>query len=88
MKYNIPGKDAPGYLRREQARLDYLRAVANQEDEIEKLLDWLVQYVTEPKGKEREAIMDASENLIAQMVEDATRPVVPDPKASAKSEAT
>jgi hypothetical protein len=70
--FTPPAANAPGYLRREIKRQEYLRAIktGNSPETIMKLVDFLLPYVTEPEDRDqaREALLDASEEQFSQLL--------------------
>lgn len=77
MKYQIPDENAPGFIRRERLRLEFLNA--SGEDKIDKMLAWLSEYITD-ENKE-EALENASEAEINELMR-AIRGIGADPKDS------
>ena len=67
-----PAPDAPGYLKRQRQALELFDGYKNEPsvDTVDKLVDFLLPFVTEPKtpAKARDAIWEASENQIKQMI--------------------
>ncbi len=72
LRFLVPGPDEPGYLLREQKRLKFLGEyleIESGEDKIPFLIDYLLQFVTEPKDREKakELLWDASEAVITEL---------------------
>ena len=72
LRFLVPGPDQPGFLKREQARLKFLGEyleVEKGEEKIPFLINYLVQFVTEPKDKKKaeELLWDAPEATIAEL---------------------
>jgi len=72
LRFLVPGPDEPGFLKREQARLIFLEKyleVKKAKDKLPFLIDYLVQFVTEPedKKKAKELLWDAPESIIAEL---------------------
>lgn len=72
LRFLVPGPDEPGFLKREQARLIFLEEyleVKKAKDKLPFLIDYLVQFVTEPedKKKAKELLWDAPESVIAEL---------------------
>jgi len=67
-----PDPDAPGYLKRQRLALELFDGYKNDPsvDTVDKLVDFLLPFVTEPKtpAKARDALWDASQNQIQQMI--------------------
>ena len=67
-----PDADAPGYLKRQRQALELFDGYKNDPsvDTVDKLIDFLLPFVTEPKTKAKaeEALWDASQNQIQQMI--------------------
>ena len=67
-----PDADAPGYLKRQRQALELFDSYKNDPsvDSVDKLVDFLLPFVTEPKTKAKaeEALWDASQNQIQQMI--------------------
>ena len=69
VKFSIPGKDAPGYLR----RMRKLSAFMDMEDGAARwdaMTEYLLDFVTEPKDRKeaREALWDMSEAEYDEML--------------------
>ena len=60
LTFNFPGPDAPGYLRRRREILEVMRSEWTEAG-IEKMLAFLLQFVSEPKS--RKDAQEAIENL-------------------------
>ena len=72
LRFLVPGPDEPGFLKREQARLIFLEEyleIKKAKDKLPFLIDYLVQFVTEPedKKKAKELLWDAPESVIAEL---------------------
>ena len=67
-----PDADAPGYLKRQRQALELFDGYKNDPsvDTVDRLVDFLLPFVTEPKTKARarEALWDASQNQIKQLI--------------------
>lgn len=72
MVFSPPAKDSPGYLRRARTALELQEAMKSPTIEaLDRLVDFLAQYVTEPADREqaREALFDASEEQLMGLLE-------------------
>lgn len=72
LKFDPPGPDAPGFLRRQKKVLEFQRSIEHLEPEtIDSLVAFLVDFVTEPEDRDeaREALWDASQNQFMAMLE-------------------
>jgi len=73
LKFDLPGKDDPGFLRRQREALKFGRLLQEKPDEntLDQMVDFLSQFVSEPKDKNKakEALYDASENQFMQLLE-------------------
>ena len=72
LRFLVPGPDKRGFLKREQARLIFLEEygkIEEAKDKLPALIDYLVQYVTEPEDKEKakELLWDAPQETIAEL---------------------
>ena len=67
-----PDADAPGYLKRQRQALELFDEYKESPtvDSVDKLVDFLLPFVTEPKtkAKAQEALWDASQNQIQQLI--------------------
>ena len=73
MKFSIPGPDAPGFLRRQRKALEFTIDFATGKaspETLDKLVQFLSQFVTEPKGREKakEALWEASETEFMELL--------------------
>lgn len=63
--FTPPDENTPGYLRRQREALKFMQLLKGDPtvETIDGMVDFLVEFVTEPKGKEeaKEALWDASE---------------------------
>ena len=70
--FSPPDPDAPGYLKRQRLALELFDSYKGNPsvDTVDKLVDFLLPFVIEPKTKTkaREALWDASQNQIQQMI--------------------
>jgi len=70
--FNLPGKDDPGFLRRQREAIKFGRLLQEKPDEetLDQMVDFLVQFVEEPKDREKakEALWDASESQFMQLL--------------------
>jgi hypothetical protein len=81
MKIRIPDENAPGFLRREQLRVDYLNA--EDKDKIRAMVAWLSEYIADEDPVQ--ALENASEADILDLMQ-AIRQVGADPKGSENTE--
>jgi hypothetical protein len=67
LRFEIPDGGSPGYLRREQARLEFLDTylMLDMTKKVPALVKYLVQFVTEGDAED---LLDASEEQIAELV--------------------
>jgi len=67
-----PDADAPGYLKRQRLALELFDGYKNDPsvEMVDRLVEFLLPFVTEPKTKAKaeEALWDASQNQIQQMI--------------------
>ena len=86
LKARIPDAKAPGYLRRERMRLEFVSIGEDVKKAGEKITDnpklllkwqdaqlnWLLEYIIEPKDRDkaRQALLDASEDEISKLTDD------------------
>lgn len=73
MKFSVPGPDAPGFLRRQRTALEFTIDFATGKaspETLDKLVHFLSQFVTEPKGRDKakEALWDASETEFMELL--------------------
>jgi len=96
MKYQIPDEKAPGFLKRDNARMKWvsLSEAAKKDKSLlgeasEAMLDWLLLYVTEPADPKeaREALLEISEAEYDEMTDAIFGLGEPEKKASASSSA-
>jgi len=70
--FNLPGKDDPGFLRRQREAIKFGRLLQEKPDEetLDQMVDFLAQFVEEPKDREKakEALWDASESQFMQLL--------------------
>lgn len=73
LKFKIPGKDEPGYLRRQRQALRFQGELLDNPsiDTFDEMVEWLAQYVEEPQDQNEayEALLDASESDIFRLLE-------------------
>jgi hypothetical protein len=81
MKIRIPDENAPGFLRRERLRLEFLNAAGNSK--VNAMVVWLSEYI-EDDDKEK-ALENASEAEISELM-DAITGIGADPKGSESTE--
>ena len=67
LRFEVPGPDTPGYLRRVHQALGFMNDLNSKNpspEAVERMVDFLSQYVVEPADKEQavEALWMASEN--------------------------
>lgn len=82
MKYNLPDENTPGFLRRDMKRRAFLAAAG--EEKVDAMVDWLSEYI-EDEDKEQ-AILDASEAEINELIAKITGVELPDPKGRESTE--
>ena len=67
-----PDADAPGYLKRQRQALELFDEYKESPtvDSVDKLVGFLLPFVTEPKtkAKAQEALWDASQNQIQELI--------------------
>lgn len=73
MEFSIPGPDAPGFLRRQRKALEFTIDFATGKaspETLDKLVQFLSQFVTEPKGREKakKALWEASETEFMELL--------------------
>lgn len=70
--FDLPTRETPGYLRRQREALRFMRLLKEDpsEETIDSLVDFLVQYVSEPKEPEAatDALWDASQEQFEQLL--------------------
>jgi len=73
LKFKVPGKDEPGFLRRQRQALKFRGDLMSDPsaEVIDEMIEWLVQYVEEPQDREEasEALLDATEEQFFQLIE-------------------
>lgn len=69
------GPDAPGYLRRERKRQEYINA--DDKEKVFAFIEWLAEYVEGGIS----AIEEASEAEVNELIQSFTAAEEPDPKA-------
>lgn len=73
LEFQIPGKDEPGFLRRQRQALEFQNKLTSNPgiDTFDDLLEWLAQFVKDPSEHQEklDALMDASENQILALLE-------------------
>ncbi len=73
IKFLVPDPDAPGYLRREIQRVEFLEQYREEQDArkaLKMLVEYLLEFVTEPedKGQAREMLLDAPKSTIDELM--------------------
>ena len=72
IEFDIPGPDAPGYLRRQREALGFANAMMSNptQEDLDKMVEFLAQFVTVPLEQEAkiEALWEASENQFMQLL--------------------
>ena len=94
--FELPTPQTPGFLRRAKKGMEYKEKLqsGNTVDVIDEMVEFLVDYVTEPKDREeaKEALMDATEEQFNELInamtgsEDKEENPTADGKPSTKSE--
>ncbi len=92
LRFRAPGKDAPGYLRRQRQALEFSETLKQTENisaqTIDELVEFLLPFVTVPAKRDeaREALLDMSQGQFDDMLTEITgeRKGVP-PAKSARS---
>ena len=86
--FEVPGPDAAGYLRRQRRVLEFRRAEKDAPESIDALVEFLADYVSVPEDREeaKEALMEASENQIDELLEAISGTGKVDPKKEGDSE--
>jgi hypothetical protein len=89
-----PGRDAPGFLRRQRAVVAFQRRIAadNRDDALaalSDLADWLVDFVVEPADRAAayEALLDASQAQLEAAMLSIANPTPPPPASGGSSDA-
>jgi hypothetical protein len=72
IKFEPPGKDAPGFLRRMKIALELRQEAARgmSPEVVDRFIEFLLPYVTEPEDRKEavEALWDATEEQFDMMV--------------------
>lgn len=93
-KFEILDENAPGYLKRERKRLEFLEVSAHIDSDSECLIksqdamiEWLLDYITVPEDRNeaREALMNASQKEYDQLRKAISKQGKPSPKAQENS---
>jgi len=72
LRFEVPGKSAPGYLRRMRQALEFQQALSSDvaPETLDKLVEYLTQFVIEPtdKAAKVEALWMASQDEFVAML--------------------
>jgi hypothetical protein len=74
LRFRVPGKDAPGFLRRQREALAFAETLSAKENVtaavIERIVEFLLPYVTVPQERDaaRQALWDMSEDQFYQLL--------------------
>lgn len=73
MKIAVPGKDKPGYLKRQRRAVSFSRAFSDRDvtpELLDELVDFLADFVVEPADREqaKELLWDASEEQFSEIL--------------------
>lgn len=82
MEIRIPDENAPGHIRRQRKLQAFLNAEGPEKTDL--MLDWLADYVV--ADDPIEALLDASEVEINELMDKIKTAHEPDPKASENSD--
>ena len=87
--FEVPGPDAPGYLRRQRKALEF-RQASNTPEGLDSLVNFLVEYVKVPKDRKeaKKALWDASEEQIDELLDSISGTGKVPPKREGDSEST
>jgi len=74
LEFEIPGPDAPGFLRRQRKALEFAEAFSGgsvKPATVDALVEFLVDFVTVPQDKDeaKEALWDATEKQFTGLLE-------------------
>lgn len=65
LRFEVPGKDAPGFLKRQREALEFQQQLEGdvKPESLDAMVDYLAQFVVEPEGEKekRDALWMASE---------------------------
>lgn len=72
LKFEIPGPDAPGFLRRQRQALEFSQKLTGNPspETLDSMVEFLAQFVTEPEEHDAkiDALWEASENQFMQLL--------------------
>lgn len=71
VKFEVPGKDAPGYLKRQRKLAEFMEMEGNSAARWDAMIEYLLDFVTEPKDRAeaREALWDMPEAEYDEMLD-------------------
>jgi len=71
VKFEVPGKDAPGYLKRQRKLAEFMEMDGNSAIRWDAMIEYLLDFVTEPKDRAeaREALWDMTEAEYDEMLD-------------------
>ena len=70
VKFEVPGKEAPGYLKRQRKLAEFMEMEGNSAGRWDAMIEYLLDFVTEPKDRDkaREALWEMSESEYDEML--------------------
>ena len=70
VKFEVPGKDAPGYLKRQRKLAEFMAYDGDAPERWDLMIEYLLEFVTEPKDRDkaREALWEMSEGEYEDML--------------------
>lgn len=72
IKFNAPGPDTPGFLKRQRQALEFKRQMQGDigPEMVDTMVAYLLPYVSEPVDRDqaREALMDATQTQFMEML--------------------
>ena len=71
IEFELPGKDAPGYLKRQRKLAEFMDMEGNSAGRWDAMIEYLLDYVTKPKDRDkaREALWDMTEAEYDEMLD-------------------
>ena len=71
VKFEVPGKDAPGYLKRQRKLAEFMEMDGNSAARWDAMIEYLLDFVTKPKDRAeaREALWDMPEAEYEEMLD-------------------
>lgn len=73
LRFDIPGPDAPGFLKRQRRVLEFQQKMENdlRPETLDAMVEFLADFVTEPEDPEakREALWDATQEQFMQLLQ-------------------